>query len=36
MSVIQQVGAQFGLLTREVLEDFLAKAPEDYKPKRIN
>lgn len=35
MSVIQHVGAQFGLLTREQLEDFLHKAPEDYLPQKI-
>jgi ribokinase len=31
MSVVQEVGAQRGLLTKEKLEDYLAKAPEDYK-----
>jgi len=36
MSVIQHVGAQFGLVTREALEDYLSKAPEDYRPKQIN
>lgn len=36
MSVVQQVGAQKGLLTREKLEEYLANAPEDYKPKKIN
>jgi ribokinase len=36
MSVVQQVGAQKGLLFREKLEEYLAKAPEDYKPKKIN
>jgi sugar/nucleoside kinase (ribokinase family) len=30
MSVVQQVGAQAGLLTREQLLDFLAKAPSSY------
>lgn len=30
MSVVQQVGAQKGLLTREQLEAYLAKAPSDY------
>lgn len=35
MSVTEQVGAQNGLLTREKLEEFLAKAPADYKPKQI-
>ncbi|MEA1929778.1 MAG: carbohydrate kinase family protein [Patescibacteria group bacterium] len=33
MSVVQQIGAQKGLLTREKLEDFLAKAPPEYKLK---
>jgi len=36
MSVVQYVGAQEGLLTREKLEEFLKNAPEDYKPKKIN
>jgi ribokinase len=31
MSVVQQVGAQRGLLTREELSGFLANAPESYK-----
>ena len=31
MSVIQYIGAQKGLLTREQLEKYLAEAPEDYK-----
>jgi len=35
MSVVQHVGAQEGLLTREKLEEFLANAPEDYKPRKI-
>jgi ribokinase len=35
MSVVQQIGAQRGLLTREKLEEFLAKAPADYQPKEI-
>lgn len=30
MSVVQDVGAQKGLLTREALEDYLAKAPAEY------
>lgn len=33
MSVVQGIGAQAGLLTREKLEEYLAKAPEDYIPK---
>lgn len=36
MSVVQKVGAQEGLLTRETLENFLQNAPEEYKPKKIN
>jgi ribokinase len=36
MSVVQKVGAQKGLLTREKLEEFLQNAPEDYKVKKIN
>lgn len=35
MSVVQYVGAQKGLLSREALEDFLKKAPEGYKPRKI-
>ena len=35
MSVVQYVGAREGLLTREKLEEYLAKAPKDYEPKRI-
>ncbi len=33
MSVVQQVGAREGLLTRKELEGYLAKAPSDYEPK---
>jgi sugar/nucleoside kinase (ribokinase family) len=36
MSVVQQVGAQKGLLSREKLEEYLANAPADYVPKKIN
>lgn len=36
MSVVQYVGAQKGLLTRKKLEEWLAKAPSYYKPKKIN
>lgn len=36
MSVVQQVGAQKGLLTREKLEEYLKSAPENYKAKKIN
>jgi len=35
MSVTQQVGAQKGLLTEAQIEEFLAKAPADYKPRQI-
>jgi len=35
MSVAQFVGAQEGLLTRDQLEWWLAKAPDEYKPKEI-
>lgn len=35
MSVVQYIGAQEGLLNREVLEKYLKEAPEDYKPKKI-
>ncbi|MDO8620521.1 MAG: carbohydrate kinase family protein [bacterium] len=33
--VVQQIGAQKGLLTRSLLETYLASAPEDYTPKKI-
>lgn len=35
MSVVQQVGAQKGLLSRENLEKYLADAPADYKPMKV-
>jgi len=35
MSVVQQVGAQKGLLSREKLEEYLKNAPEDYKAKKL-
>lgn len=35
MSVVQYVGAQKGLLSREKLEEYLKNAPVDYKPKKI-
>ena len=35
MSVVQYIGAQEGLLTREKLEEYLAKAPADYVPKKL-
>ncbi len=36
MSVVQKIGAQEGLLNRQQLLDFLSKAPEEYKAKKIN
>ncbi len=36
MSVVQKVGAQEGLLTREQLEKFLAEAPEDYRAVKLD
>lgn len=33
--VVQQIGAQKGLLSREKLEEFLAHAPSNYQPQRI-
>lgn len=36
MSVVQGIGAQAGLLNRKKLEEYLAKAPENYKPAKIN
>jgi len=35
MSVVQQVGAQNGLITDEELEELLARAPEWYHPERF-
>ena len=35
MSVVQYVGAQEGLLSREKLEEYLANAPADYKAKQV-
>lgn len=35
MSVVQYVGAQRGLLTKEQLEEHLANAPEDYQTKKL-
>ncbi|MFT6361416.1 MAG: sugar/nucleoside kinase (ribokinase family) [Candidatus Paceibacteria bacterium] len=35
MNVVQYIGAQEGLLTQEQLKEFLANAPEDYKPEKI-
>ncbi|HBD24415.1 MAG: hypothetical protein A2566_01320 [Candidatus Zambryskibacteria bacterium RIFOXYD1_FULL_40_13] len=34
-SVVQQVGSQRGLLTQEQIQEFLTKAPEDYKPRKM-
>lgn len=34
-SVVQDIGAQRGLLTQEKLQEWLAKAPAEYKPKKI-
>lgn len=36
MSVVQYVGAQEGLLSREKLEELLKNAPENYKVQKIN
>lgn len=36
MSVVQHVGAQVGLLTREKLEEYLKSAPADYVPKQVS
>jgi sugar/nucleoside kinase (ribokinase family) len=36
MSVVQYVGAQKGLLTREKLEKYLQDAPEDYKAEKLS
>lgn len=35
MSVVQGIGAQAGLLTKEKLEEYLATAPADYQPRPI-
>ena len=35
MSVVGEVGAQKGLLSREKIEEYLSKAPESYKVKQI-
>lgn len=35
MSVVQYIGAQEGLLTREKLEEYLANAPDNYKAKKL-
>lgn len=36
MSVVQDIGAQRGLLFRPDLEEYLAKAPANYQPKKIS
>jgi sugar/nucleoside kinase (ribokinase family) len=36
MSVVQQIGAQKGLLTQNEIKNYLEKAPEDYKAKNIS
>lgn len=36
MSVVQQIGAQKGLLSREALETYLKRAPKDYFPRKIS
>jgi sugar/nucleoside kinase (ribokinase family) len=36
MSVVQHIGAQQGLLTNDQINDWLAKAPTDYKVSKIN
>lgn len=35
MSVVQEIGAQKGLLSREALEHYLEKAPADYQVERL-
>ena len=35
MSVVQHIGAQAGLLSKEKLEEYLKSAPADYVPKKI-
>ena len=36
MSVVQEIGAQKGLLSREKLEEFLRNRPDHYEPQKIN
>lgn len=36
MSVVQEIGAQKGLLSRAKLEEYLKNAPIEYKPTKIN
>ncbi|MFA5840780.1 MAG: carbohydrate kinase family protein [Candidatus Paceibacterota bacterium] len=35
MSVVQEIGAQKGLLSKEKLEEYLSKAPESYKAEKL-
>lgn len=35
MSVVQHIGAQKGLLSRDQIEEYLANAPEDYKATKV-
>ncbi len=35
MSVVQQIGAQRGLLPQAAIEEWLKKAPSDYKPRNL-
>ena len=35
MSVVQYIGAQKGLLSREQIQEHLAKAPSDYRPDKV-
>lgn len=35
MSVVQNIGAQTGLLTQEKLREYLKSAPADYRPKQV-
>ena len=35
MSVVQYIGAQKGLLSREQIEEYLSKAPKEYTPEKI-
>lgn len=35
MSVVQEIGAQKGLLSREKLEEYLKNAPEEYKARKL-
>lgn len=35
MSVVQEIGAQKGLLSREKLEEYIKNAPQDYKARKL-